>query len=508
MRGGPRDNTRSAAPGIRSRWRLPMSLAMALPLVIGLLTLGVGFYAFEVGRSDATSALTSQQAIRVWTRPPDSWLWLFWLTGFGALIGLSVALAFTRQLRTLARRTEFLARRNFSFPVDLQADGEVAPLVAAINDLIGSVRDYARHSIADGVISFSREGRVLALNPRAAVALGVDTESVLGGPFRELIPAVAANAALLEAFETAFEHSIPFDLKGVTWVNARGRSLGVDLQGTVLAGKVPIISVLVVFDESFDLEEVQRQVSRAQRLLIIGGFAAELAHEIRNPLSSVLGLVELLHERLPADDPGHRHLKVLNRAAERIEGLVSQLLELVPTETHELVPCDPNVLVRQAVELARSAPNALQVEVRQRYATDLPLLRIDPQRLPRAVDNLLRNAFNHTPAGGSVSVVTRLSEAGIDIEIANTGSYIAPHERGRIFQPFVSGRCNGTGLGLTIAQQIVYAHGGSVRVASDPEEGTVFTVQLPVSAALEDATEIVEPLHVPMQIAAASAGLR
>ncbi len=104
--------------------------------------------------------------------------------------------------------------------------------------------------------------------------------------------------------------------------------------------------MIVVFGEVPDMEQMQREVSRAHRLMIIGGFAAELAHEIRNPLSSVCGLVELLHERLPAGDTGHLHLDVLDTAAGRIEGLVSQLLDLAPTEVHHLVRCDPSVTRR------------------------------------------------------------------------------------------------------------------------------------------------------------------
>lgn len=149
--------------------------------------------------------------------PPTSWLWLLGLTAFGACIGLSIALAFTRQLRTLAERTEFLARRNFSFPVELEADGEVAPLVSAINELLESVRDYARRSIVEGLISFSRDGRVLSINPRAAVALGVDADLMIGCAFSELIPDVPDNAELRRALVGALEHSEAFDLRGLAW---------------------------------------------------------------------------------------------------------------------------------------------------------------------------------------------------------------------------------------------------------------------------------------------------
>jgi signal transduction histidine kinase len=466
---------------------------VALPFVTGLLTLGVGLYAFQSGRTDATSLLSAHDAARVWSTPPASWWWLVGLTLLGASIGLAIAIAFTRQLHTLARRTEFLARRNFSFPVELETDGEVAPLVSAINELLESVRQYARHSVADGSVSFARDGRVLSINPRAAVALGVDAETVLGQDFRVLIPALTANQRLASALERAFASSEPFDLESLTWVNPRGQRLEVDLHGTVLAGDEPIISVLVLFDPAPDLERVQRQVSRAHRLAVIGSFAAELAHEVRNPLSSVLGLVDLLHERLPVDDEGHRHLEVLSRAAGRIERLVSQLLDLAPTEIQDLEVGDLNPLVREAVTLVKVGASRPEVSLRELYGDELPPCRFDPDRMGRAVENLLHNAYAHTPDGGRVEVLTRpLDNGGVAISILNTGSYIPPEDRERIFQPFVSARASGTGLGLAIAQQIVLSHGGTLEVTSDPDSYTAFFIHLPPSEKDARSTETPE----------------
>ena len=456
-----------------------LRLAVALPFVTALLALGIGLYSFEVGRTDATHLMSPHDAARVWVTPPASWLWLLGLTAFGACIGLSIALAFTRQLRTLAERTEFLARRNFSFPVELEADGEVAPLVSAINELLESVRDYARRSIVEGLISFSRDGRVLSINPRAAVALGVDADLMIGCAFSELIPDVPDNAELRRALVGALEHSEPFDLRGLAWVNRRGQRLMVDLQGTVLAGEEPIVSVLVMFEDAADTEKVQRQVSRAHRLMVIGGFAAELAHEIRNPLSSILGLVDVLHERLHPGDEGHRHLDVLSRASQRIERLVAQLLDLVPTEIHDLEQRDINSLVHETVEFVRMGrTEGDDVLLSEDLEPDLPPCMVDPERLSRAIENLLRNAYAHTPAGGRIEVVTRIRAAQVEVMVANTGSFVAPEDYERIFQPFVSGR-GGTGLGLAITQQIVYAHGGSIDLASTPERGTEFMLRLP-----------------------------
>ena len=478
--------------------RSPLRLVVALPFVTGLLSLGVGMYAYQTGRSEATAVLSAHDAARVWSTPP-SLGWLLQLSGLGTLIGLAIALAFTHQLKTLARRTEFIARRNFSFPLEIEADGEVAPLVDAINDLLRSVREYARASVADGVVSFNREGRVVAINPSAAVALGVDAERVIGAPYEELIPEVEPNEPLREALRRALECSEAFDLHGVTWVTPAGQRLRLDVQGTVLAGEESIVSLLIASEAAREpaegavarLPEVQRQVSRAHRLMIIGGFAAELAHEIRNPLASVLGLVDLLHERLPEGDEGHRHLEVLARAAARIDRLVGQLVDLVPTERQELDFCDLDELVRDCVEFVLVGGEVRpRVQVEQRHEPGLPPVHVDAERVRRAIENLLHNALAHTPAGGQVRVETRRAGRWLEVEVANTGSYVPPEERERIFQPFVSGRRGGTGLGLAIAQQIARAHGGSLRVHSEPDSGTSFVLRLPIAREAVDGEEV------------------
>ena len=205
---------------------------------------------------------------------------------------------------------------------------------------------------------------------------------------------------------------------------------------------------------------------------------------MRNPLASVFGLVDLLHERLPEQDEGHRHLEVLARAAGRIERLVSQLLDLVPTEIHDLETADLTPVVREAVSLVRVGAGRGQVSVREHYDEPLPACRFDPDRIGRAVENLLHNAFAHTPDAGRIDIRTRaVDEAAIEIEVMNTGSYIPPEERERIFQPFVSARASGTGLGLAIAQQIVVSHGGTLEVLSEPDRYTAFVIRLPITDA-------------------------
>ncbi len=158
---------------------------------------------------------------------------------------------------------------------------------------------------------------------------------------------------------------------------------------------------------------------------------------------------------------------------------MSQLLDLVPTEIHDLEERDLNALVHEAVEFAELGAADAEVSVSEVYSPASPLCTVDADRVTRLLDNLLRNAFAHTPRGGEITVTTAVIGESLSVAIHNTGSYVAPEDRERVFQPFVSGRGNGTGLGLAIAQQIAYAHGGSIDLTSDETQGTTFTVLLP-----------------------------
>lgn len=224
-------------------------------------------------------------------------------------------------------------------------------------------------------------------------------------------------------------------------------------------------------------------------------FVASVSHELRSPLTTVLGYLEILagREDLPADVT--RQLRVVQRNAARLESLVSDLLHVGQSGEGalrlKLEPVDVAALVRQAAEAAR--PVAASVGVR--LITDVPdhlVALLDEQRIRQVVDNLVSNAVKYSEQGDSVTVVLRHGPDGTELEVSDTGIGIAPDEVDQVFDRFFRGgdalakHIPGTGLGLDIVGSIVAAHDGAVSVESEVGRGSTFRVTLPASDPASD----------------------
>jgi signal transduction histidine kinase len=245
----------------------------------------------------------------------------------------------------------------------------------------------------------------------------------------------------------------------------------------------------------------RREAEQAQRLLAFQNqqlleldslkdeFVSNVSHELRTPLTSISGYVELMLEDEP-DEERRSYLGIVDRNAERLLGLVSDLLFSARLQGGKLelerTSVDLHRLVRQAVESARPRAEAAGVELSV-SAVDVPTVSGEEARLAQLLDNLVSNAIKFTPSGGRVSVRLSPGENLICLEVSDTGIGITEQERERLFERFfrsqnvLERQIQGTGLGLYISKAIVEAHGGRIGVDSTEGEGTTFAVELPVA---------------------------
>jgi two-component system sensor histidine kinase PilS (NtrC family) len=222
-------------------------------------------------------------------------------------------------------------------------------------------------------------------------------------------------------------------------------------------------------------------VRRADRLAVVGGLAAGLAHEIRNPLASMCGSIEILGSSPGLDEQERRLMQVVQSEAERLEGLVREFLSFARPVSPALEALEGSAAVAETMELFRPQLAERGIEVSVRAAAPV-WLRADPRQLRQVLWNLLGNAADATPRGGRVEIRLFASgEHGV-LEVADTGEGIAEEDLQRIFDPFFTTKERGTGLGLAIVHRIVEAHGGEVSVRSDPGQGSTFRVVLPRGA--------------------------
>jgi signal transduction histidine kinase len=228
--------------------------------------------------------------------------------------------------------------------------------------------------------------------------------------------------------------------------------------------------------------------ARRARLSAFSELAAQIAHEVRNPLSSIVLNTELLEEELgscASSNGGEMRSLVTSIKAEaaRLHTLTDEYLTFARLPRAEPVPASINALVEEIARFTRAEIAGHGLQLRLHLAAGLPDALIDQKAVRQVLLNLLRNATEATPAGGRIDVFTGATGSGVRVEVRDTGRGIPAEVRGSVFDPFFSTKSKGTGLGLAVARRIVTDHGGTLAVAdSDAGARLVFTLPEAVAA--------------------------
>jgi len=246
----------------------------------------------------------------------------------------------------------------------------------------------------------------------------------------------------------------------------------------------------------------------------IAKLAGSLAHEIKNPLSTIRLNMELLAEDFSADpeNPLHRRVlakvQVVQRECQRLQDFLDDFLHFAKVRHFKLEPSSLNQQVKEVLEFFRPKARQSRIEVIEFLAADLPTVLLDREAFRGALLNLVLNAQQAMPDGGQLVVRTSATIDGVALDLIDTGCGMDPATMGKMFQAFFSTKKAGSGLGLPTARKIVEAHGGQIKVQSEVDKGTQFTIKLPTPARLaadparsllsgpaEKRDEVVEPLH-------------
>ncbi|NPV90128.1 MAG: hypothetical protein HPY50_05040 [Firmicutes bacterium] len=227
---------------------------------------------------------------------------------------------------------------------------------------------------------------------------------------------------------------------------------------------------------------MMEQMQRADRLAMVGEIAAGVAHEIRNPLTSIKGFVQFLEEDLGPDDPKLEYTRVVVKEVDRVNKIVSQLLYYArPSESHSVL-ADINQVLENTLVLVNLKMFGTRVVLNRQLQSGLPLIPLDEEQMKQVFLNLILNAAQSVEGEGEITVETGLSKDGSMVRavIRDTGIGIREEDLKKVFDPFFTTREKGTGLGLSVAQKIVEGHGGVIEVTSRPGEGSEFAVYLPI----------------------------
>lgn len=224
----------------------------------------------------------------------------------------------------------------------------------------------------------------------------------------------------------------------------------------------------------------QSQMSRAEHLATLGELAAGLAHEIRNPLAGIAGVVEIIGRDLPEGSPGREVWEEARGEIQRIQRTLNDLLNYSRPRPPEFTTAQLPVAAERAIRLARQQAASRPIEIQLHQDGALPPCEHDPAQIEQMLLNLLLNAIQAIEGAGRVDVRIESRDGKAILTVADTGRGIAPGQLDKIFRPFFTTKGHGTGLGLSLARRIVETHGGHIAVQSTPQKGTTFTVTLPL----------------------------
>jgi two-component system NtrC family sensor kinase len=228
---------------------------------------------------------------------------------------------------------------------------------------------------------------------------------------------------------------------------------------------------------------LQKAMINQEKLASIGRLSAGVAHEINNPLTTILTTAILLQEDLDPDDPNYHELDTIAKEALRCRKIVTSLLDFARQTKPMKKESKVNDLIQESVSLTRKQAAFKDVNLTQQLSDNLPSIFLDRGQIQQSIINLVINAIEATDPGGSITVTSSFEKRknNIEITITDTGEGISAEDQVKIFDPFYTTKQEGTGLGLAITLGIIEQHGGTIEVASKKGKGSTFKIKLPIN---------------------------
>ncbi|WP_228721381.1 two-component system sensor histidine kinase NtrB [Desulfosediminicola ganghwensis] len=351
------------------------------------------------------------------------------------------------------------------------------PEMVGRKNLGGPEYEFALQGIANSRLHY--EGSVLNLLP---VNQPPSCELSSYIPFRQVRETGEGTEAIMGVIEIAKDLSNEY-------TNI------IRLQGSIIAVSSAVMMVLflvlrmivaragrIIESRALERLRLEEKLNQAERLAHLGTMVATVSHEIKSPLGIVRSTAEILEKRILKVAPGNEHLaRIIVDETSRLNDIVIEFLDFARPQAPKLAMGDVNVLMEKVLNFASPMIKEQNVELEIDLATDLPLIPIDDAQLYRALLNILINGLQAMEQGGKLKVATLVnSSENLVIAIEDSGPGMDSDKLDKIFTPFFTDKHKGTGLGLAITKNIVESHNGAIHVESTLNEGTTFSIELPV----------------------------
>jgi len=337
------------------------------------------------------------------------------------------------------------------------------------------------NAIRDGISVHTRDLRVIQANEALGRLLGVPREQLLQNHCCMVM--LGRDTPLPNCADLRATSDVPCQVTEVI-ERPNGQILRVTVD-PLLDEEGRVYGTVHVVSDITEQVLLERRMARAEQLALIGEMAAGLAHEVKNPLAGMKGALEIILEDLPEESPHRSVLRHVLEEVQRINRIITDLLDYARPRPPAHVRTDLNRLVEHVVSATRvQLANNHHITLEFQPAPELPSLIADPDELQKVVLNLLLNAIQAVREDGHVLVRTSYDpqERAIKLSVTDNGEGIPPENLDKIFRPFFTTKKRGTGLGLATCQRIVTGYGGTITVTSEVGKGSTFTVTLPLQA--------------------------
>ena len=338
---------------------------------------------------------------------------------------------------------------------------------------IRSLTDMLIASLPLGLLATGPDGRVRACNPSGVRMLDLKGKECIGAPIEDLLDRKVADWLKIHDEKKTHHEEMSFGSHGggEKLLHFTKRQIEDDEQR-------PSGLMLLVQDLS-QIRRLEDRLERAERDAVVGRMAAGVAHELRNPLSSIKGLVLLLKSRLDDDDHAEQTAELLIEQVERLNRSISELLDYARPAMLNRTKFTIDDLISKAVLLVRSDAESADISIVEKYRCGKSLIEGDQDKITQVILNICLNAIQSMDEGGTLEISTSCSEHEVVAKITDNGCGIAAEIREKVFEPYFTTKYDGTGLGLAMSAKIIADHNGSISIESSQNAGTSVVLRLP-----------------------------
>ena len=426
----------------------------------------------------------------------------------GMLLGLGGATVLSRKItqpiESLVLATKRAAQGNLNQRIHIDSHDELGLLGRSFNRMVENLEkrtkelvevknhlDRIIESSPDAITVVDVHGSIITFNEAAEKLTGYRAEEVIGN-----------HISLFYPDPSDFENVQTLLIQKEAVCNYETRVL------TKEGKPIPIsLSLSLIFDQEGDpigsvgisrdlreIKQLQHRLFRSERMAATAKLAAQIAHEVSNPIYGIQNCIDLLDDEISLDNPKKHYLELARKEIQRVATLIRQMLDFHRPIQESAEPVNINQLLAETLLLEEKSIRKSGVRIKRDLEPALPLIFGAENQLKQVFYNIIINAREAMPGGGQLCISTRSNGQRIRIDISDTGKGISPENREHIFEPFFTTKSEvkGVGLGLAVSYGILQKHKGTIDVKSEPEKGTIFSITLPITGSTEDAQEYLE----------------